>query len=338
MAVASINLDRFNTFIEINTLINSDFSDLNAVLKRIVESATKLTAGEAASLLLLDPKEEMLTFTISIGETAPKLSTYKLAVGEGIAGWVAKNNRSLLVPDTSTDDRHQWKIDEKTGFQTKSVLAAPLRVKSDCIGVIEILNKSNGSEFTTDDLVWLEIFANQAGIAVQNARNFQQVKNQMQRLQDKVTGTTGFHTFIYKSKAMKEQMNLVKRVASTNSTILILGESGVGKELIAEQIHLSSPRKNKPFIRVNCAALPASLLESELFGHVKGAFTDAVADRKGRFSLADQGTIFLDEIGDFPISLQAKILRVLQEKIFEPVGSSKSVIAMFVLLQRQTVI
>jgi Nif-specific regulatory protein len=124
---------------------------------------------------------------------------------------------------------------------------------------------------------------------------------------------------------MKEKIDLLDRIARTESSVLLLGESGVGKELFAEQIHLRSDRKNAPFVRVNCAALPEGLLESELFGHVKGAFTDAIANRRGRFELADGGTIFLDEIGDVSLRLQAKLLRVLQEKSFERVGASESV-------------
>jgi len=124
---------------------------------------------------------------------------------------------------------------------------------------------------------------------------------------------------------MKELLRMVERVAKTDSSVLILGESGVGKELFAEQIHLHSPRSGAPFVRVNCAALPEGLLESELFGHIKGAFTSAINNRKGRFESADGGTIFLDEIGDMPLSLQAKLLRVIQEKTFEKVGSDITV-------------
>jgi two-component system NtrC family response regulator len=127
------------------------------------------------------------------------------------------------------------------------------------------------------------------------------------------------------SRRMEEALNLVKRVAPSPATVLILGESGTGKELIARAIHYSSPRADKPFIRVNCAALPENLLESELFGHEKGAFTGAVARRIGRFEQADQGTIFLDEIGDLSLPLQVKLLHVLQEREFERVGSSKTI-------------
>jgi Nif-specific regulatory protein len=122
-----------------------------------------------------------------------------------------------------------------------------------------------------------------------------------------------------------EKLEIIDQVAKTDSSVLLLGESGVGKELFAEQIHIRSSRSKKPFVRVNCAALPEGLLESELFGHVKGAFTNAIQDRKGRFETADGGTIFLDEIGDLPMQLQTKLLRVIQERTFEKVGSSKTI-------------
>jgi Nif-specific regulatory protein len=135
----------------------------------------------------------------------------------------------------------------------------------------------------------------------------------------------GYHTLIAKSPIIVEKLAVIDRVAKTDASVLILGESGVGKELFAEQIHLRSPRRDASFVRVNCAALPEGLLESELFGHVKGAFTSAVTNRQGRFELADGGTIFLDEIGDITVPLQAKLLRVIQQRTFEKVGSDVSI-------------
>jgi Nif-specific regulatory protein len=144
-------------------------------------------------------------------------------------------------------------------------------------------------------------------------------------LQDQVQEGKGYHTFIGESRIIKSCLDIAWKAAETSSSVLLQGESGVGKELFAEQIHLKSPRRDNPFIRVNCAALPENLLESELFGHVKGAFTDAYADRRGRFELADGGTIFLDEIAEIPITLQAKMLRVIQQRTFEKVGASEPV-------------
>jgi len=135
----------------------------------------------------------------------------------------------------------------------------------------------------------------------------------------------GFHKLITKSPVIFEILEIIERAAKADSSVLLLGESGVGKELFAEQLHLRSNRRNSAFIRVNCAAIPEGLLESELFGYIKGAFTNAVSDRQGRFEMADGGTIFLDEIGDLPMPLQAKILRVIQEKKFEKVGSDATV-------------
>lgn len=151
------------------------------------------------------------------------------------------------------------------------------------------------------------------------------LQSENQQLRQELTAKYKFDQIIGESDGIKQCLSLVERVASTDSTVLITGESGTGKELIARAIHYNSNRANSPFIAINCGAIPSELLESELFGHVKGAFTGAIANRAGRFELADEGTLFLDEIGDLEPSLQVKILRALQEKKFEPVGSTKTI-------------
>lgn len=323
MLSENVDLRRLDTLIEINTLINSDYSDPNALLTRIVESATRLTEGEASSLLLINPDDNKLYFEVALGSKGTEVQRFSLNKGEGIAGWVVDRNRSLIVNDVESDTRFFSNISKAVGFSTRNILAAPMRIRETCVGVLEILNKKDGKNFTEGDLWWLEIFANQAALAIQNARSFQKARDQIDFLSEQVKEAQGYHTFVAESPAMLEKMDLVKRVAPTDSSVLILGESGVGKELFAEQLHLHSRRADRPFVRVNCAALPESLLESELFGHVKGAFTDANRDRIGRFELADGGTIFLDEIGELPLALQAKLLRVLQERTFEKVGASE---------------
>ncbi|MBN2050067.1 MAG: sigma 54-interacting transcriptional regulator [Spirochaetales bacterium] len=320
---SGIDEERFNTLIEINALINSNFTDVKNLLTRILESAQLLTNGEASSLLLVNPENNRLYFEISLGSKGPDVQKFSLNMGEGIAGWVAAHNTSLIVNDVEKDERFFSDISKQIGFKTNSIIAVPMRIKEVCVGVLELINKTDGRNYTEEDRQWLEIFATQAAIAIQNARTYQRVKEQVSLLQDQVTTTKGFHTFIGKSETILEKLALAEKVAKTDSSVLILGESGVGKELFAERIHLAGPRVSGPFIRVNCAALPEHLLESELFGHVKGAFTDATRDRRGRFELADKGTIFLDEIGDVPINLQAKLLRVIQQKVFEKVGSSE---------------
>jgi two-component system NtrC family response regulator len=145
------------------------------------------------------------------------------------------------------------------------------------------------------------------------------------RLRDEIKGKSGFSGMVGKNPKMLQVYQLIEKVSPTHASVLITGESGTGKELVAKAIHMNSPRESQPFIAVNCAALSDNLLESELFGHEKGAFTGAVAMRKGRFELADQGTIFLDEVGEIPLALQSKLLRVLQEKTFERVGGTKTI-------------
>jgi Nif-specific regulatory protein len=320
-----IDRSRFETLIEINTLINSNYTDVKVLLRKIIESATRLMEAEASSLLLVNPENNKLYFEIALGSKGAEVQRFSLNMGEGIAGWVAANNHSLIVNDVQEDSRFYSDISKQIGYPTKAILAVPMRVKERCVGVIEIINKTNGGSFTEEDLQWLEVFATQAAIAFQNARSFQKVQEEIYLLQDEIQKDRGYHTFIGGSKAIREKLDIVMRAAQTDSSVLLLGESGVGKELFAEQIHLHSPRANNPLIRVNCAALPESLLESELFGHVKGAFTGATSDHRGRFELADRGTIFLDEICDLPLNLQVKLLRVIQHKTFEQVGGAEPI-------------
>ncbi len=320
-----IDRQKFETLIEINTLINSNYSDVRELLTKIIESTALLTSGEASSLLLVNPENNKLYFEIALGVKGYEVKRFSLKMGEGIAGWVAEKNKSLIVNDVQSDSRFYSDISKKIGFPTNSILAVPMRVRDKCVGVIEVINKAEGKIFNEEDLQWLEIFATQAAIAIQNARSFQKVQEEVYLLKDQIQTHQGYHTFLGKSKAIREKLEIAVRAAQTNSSVLLLGESGVGKELFAEQIHLASPRRDNPLIRVNCAALPENLLESELFGHVKGAFTGAINDRRGRFELADGGTIFLDEIGDLSVNLQAKLLRVLQHKTFDRVGDSHPV-------------
>ncbi len=316
---------KFGTLIEISALINSNYGDATSLLTQILESAMRLTEGEASSLIIHDRDIGKLRFEIALGPKGRDVKKFLLNPGEGIAGWVAMHGRALIVNDTDTDSRFAADISKSIGYPTYSILAVPMRVRDETVGVIEILNKRQKKYFTQDDLRWLEIFAVQAAIAIDNARYLERARDEIHFLREQVQADKGWHNLVAKSPLILEKLDLIERVAKTDSSVLILGESGVGKELFAEQVHLKSSRAGKNFVRVNCAALPEGLLESELFGHVKGAFTDAVQDRKGRFELADGGTIFLDEVGDLPLKLQAKLLRVLQQRSFERVGSSDPV-------------
>ncbi|MCL2266161.1 MAG: sigma 54-interacting transcriptional regulator [Treponema sp.] len=322
--LSNIDVNKFHTLIEINSLINSNYRDTHSLLSKIMESATLLAGAEASSLLLLDKQKNVLFFEVALGSKGSEVKKYTVKMGEGIAGWVAQKNKSLIVNDVENDKRHLSNIGEEINYKSNTIMAVPMRIKDECIGVLEVINKKSETGFSQNDIEWLEIFANQAALAIVNAKNMEEAQSKIQKLENQIHDTQ-YHTIVTKSPVILEKLDMIERIAKTDSSALILGESGVGKELFAEQIHLKSPRRDAPFIRVNCAALPEGLLESELFGHVKGAFTNAIANRKGRFELADGGTIFLDEIGDLPLSLQAKILRVIQERKFEKVGSDSTV-------------
>lgn len=325
MASTSIDEDNLNTLIEINTLINSSYSDVNALLIYILESAMRLVKCESSSLLLVHKSDNTLHFEVALGPKGPEAKSIPVIAKGSIAGWVAEHNQSLIIDDVPNDPRFYSGVQTKTGYVTKNMIAVPMRVRNVCLGVIELLNKADAQEFTQADLAIIEQLAIQASIAYQNADAYRQARNEISVLQNTITQGSEYHSFIAKSPLILDLLEVIEQVAQTNSSVLILGESGVGKELFAEQLHLKSNRAKKPFVRVNCAALSPLLLESELFGHVKGAFTDAVSNRKGRFEIADGGTIFLDEIGELPLDLQVKLLRVIQSRSFEKVGSSETI-------------
>ena len=210
-----------------------------------------------------------------------------------------------------------------------TVCVLPLVSRGRVLGIFGVV-KYQENAFTRD-IEFLTQIANQVAIAVENALAFgeiRELKDQLSKeklyLEDEIRAEMNFAQIIGKSAVLHRVLKLVETVAPTDSTVLIYGETGTGKELIARAIHDLSPRRSKPFVKLNCAAIPTGLLESELFGHEKGAFTGAIAQRIGRFEVANGGTIFLDEIGEIPLELQTKLLRVLQEREFERLGSSRT--------------
>jgi transcriptional regulator with GAF, ATPase, and Fis domain len=229
----------------------------------------------------------------------------------------------VISNDVSRDHRFFGGIDQQTGFQTRSALCAPLKLRNRIVGVVEALNTTNPSGFTEDDLQLLLAFGSLAATAITQAKAFTSIRNAGVALQEQIQDR--YRLVVGSSIAMQEAVRLARTAAVRHATVLLLGESGTGKEVLARAIHQWSPRAQQPFVAVNCTALTPELLESELFGHEKGSFTGAIAQKKGRFELADGGTIFLDEIGDLAANLQAKLLRVLQEREFQRVGGTKDI-------------
>ncbi len=204
----------------------------------------------------------------------------------------------------------------------------PLIGRNGVVGVLSALKRSERA-FERDDVVFLEQVAGQVAIAVENALDYEKAikdrdKETKQRLYLEEEIRAQWGAIVGESPALKAALQLVSVVAPTDSSVLILGETGTGKELIARALHDLSSRRERAFVKLNCAAIPLGLLESELFGHEKGAFTGAIAQKVGRFELANKGTLFLDEVGDIPLELQAKLLRVLQEQEFERLGSNRT--------------
>ena len=213
---------------------------------------------------------------------------------------------------------------------TRSLSLLPLTSRGRRLGVFGVASRHEDA-FTDDDLSFLGQIADQIALAVENAvayREISELKDKLARenvyLEAEIRSELGFEDIVGKSEALRQVLSEIETVAPADSTVLIYGETGTGKELVARAVHNLSSRKANAFVKLNCAAIPTGLLESELFGHEKGAFTGAIAQRVGRFELAHRGTIFLDEIGEIPLELQPKLLRVLQEREFERLGSTRT--------------
>jgi formate hydrogenlyase transcriptional activator len=267
---------------------------------------------------------------INAGEESPvELERYKrIPIGMGVLGKVVATREPVIFNDLDTNPGEladvKWLQQEKIrGFQ-----AVPVLYKGEVLGVICVFAHNNVPD---EARVWARIFANHVAGVIANARAFEEIqrlKAELEQhnayLKEEVIEAKAFGDLVGQSAALRQIVSQIDLVAPTDASVLVFGETGTGKELVAHEIHQRSRRKDKPFIRVNCASIPKDLYESEFFGHAKGAFTGAVKDRAGRFEAADGGTIFLDEIGEVPLELQSKLLRVLQEKSYERVGEDRT--------------
>ncbi len=285
----------------------------------IVDTAARMMQAKASSLLLLDEDGETLRFEITTGPKKQEVKKHVIKIGQGIAGFVAKSGKPLLVEDVTKDPRWFKSISDDIEFQTKSIACSPLKIKSDIIGVIQIIDKKDGNPFTADDLIILNVFANVCSQAISNAKTNEGAHLQKEELTEFIAQK---YKIVGNSSIVKKALSDGLKVASTKASVMILGESGTGKELMARMIHMQSARKEYPMVVINCGALTETLLEDELFGHEKGAFTGAAALKKGKFEVANNGTLFLDEIGEMSLNMQTRLLRVLQEGTYNRVGGT----------------
>jgi len=254
--------------------------------------------------------------------------------GEGITGKVWKYGVPIVIPDVSKEEEFLNKLrrDLKNKKERISFIAVPIKIGNKVIGVLAIDKIYSDKESLNIHTEFLTMVAGILGGYLKlyldfetEKRKIEEEKKYLQTQLNTIMSKTGIEGIVAKSRRILEIVDIIKDVADTTATVLLTGESGVGKEVFAKAIHKLSSRADKPFIKINCAAIPEELLESELFGYEKGAFTGANTTKKGKFELANGGTIFLDEIGDMPLLLQSKLLRVLQEKEIERLGSSKTI-------------
>jgi Nif-specific regulatory protein len=306
--------------------------DLDQLLQFAMERVVPLMEVEGASIILLDEGNQELYFRVAehiqpgVGR---RLREVRFPAHVGIAGEVACKGVSVLVPDVAQDSRFYPGVDARTGTRTRSLLAAVLRAGDRTLGVVEVVNKLQ-RPFSQEDLRLLESVASPLAIAIENARLIQELRAARERLRAenvylRETMAQGAGTVRGESPRMQEVYQAIKPILNTSVTVLITGESGTGKEFLARVIHAEGPRAKGSFIAVNCSAIPETLLEAELFGYEKGAFTGATRRKPGRFELASGGTLFLDEIGDMSPSIQAKLLRVLQDQTFERLGGIETI-------------
>ncbi|OPL11686.1 MAG: nif-specific transcriptional activator NifA [delta proteobacterium MLS_D] len=305
--------------------------DLREVVGPLLNALAEQMGMTRGMLALLNRRSGQIYVEAAHGLSEVQKKRGRYQVGEGVIGTVVKTGHSVAVPHISDEplflDRTGARKDLKKA--DISFICVPIKIGTEVIGTLSADRLFDESISLKEDVRLLSIIASMVAQAVRLRQQTQEEKELLiqenLRLQSELEERFRPANIIGRSKTMEEVYGLIGQVAKSNATVLVRGESGTGKELVASAIHYNSPRGAKPLIKVNCAALPETVLESELFGHEKGAFTGAVAERKGRFELASGGTIFLDEVGDLPPMVQIRLLRVLQEREFERVGGTKTI-------------
>jgi transcriptional regulator with GAF, ATPase, and Fis domain len=314
-AIQSRRLRRWETILEIASQWNQTH-EVIPLLTEMAEAATRLLQADRASIFLWDRPNHTLVGRPALGIAGGEL---RIPDDRGVVGQVIQTGQPRRVDaatEPETIDRH---VDAQLHYRTRTLVCVPLRGRSgELFGAFELINKLTGT-FTSEDEEALGELAAHAAVALENAQDRQQLLSANRQMADEAAQRV---RLIGQSPAIEALRSIIRRVADTDLAVLILGENGTGKEVVAQSVHYLSRRRDQPFVAVNCAAIPETLAESELFGHEKGAFTDAHEARPGKFELAAGGTLFLDEIGDLSLGSQAKLLRVLEEKVLVRVGGS----------------
>ena len=315
---------------EISELLDRSF-DLRDELGPILRAVSKHTGMLRGTISLLNRDTSEVVICAAHGLSPDQLQRGRYRLGEGVIGKVVQTGRPVVIPSISEEPIFLNRTNAREGIDREQIsyICVPIKMESSVIGALSA-DRIFGEEVSLgEDLRLMTIIASMIARAVRLRQRTQEeydlLLEENTRLQDELRKKFQPANMIGRSKGVQAVFNLIAQVAKSDATVIIRGESGVGKELVAQSIHYNSDRASKPFVRVNCAALPENIIESELFGHEKGAFTGAVSSRKGRFELAHHGTIFLDEIGDLSPQVQIRLLRVLQEREFERVGGNETI-------------
>jgi transcriptional regulator with GAF, ATPase, and Fis domain len=293
--------------------------DLARLLDELLDALLEVTHADKGFLILLEDGEISVRAARNVARETIEDAVSR--VSDSIVQRVVETRRPIVVADALNDA--EWSGSSSVvNLKLCSVMCAPLMEKGDVFGAIYLGNDNVVSLFDDRSLEVLTVFAAQASLLVQNALLLEGLRRENVALREAVASKQ-YGELIGAGASMREVYRRIEKVAATDISVLVTGETGTGKEVVAREVHRRSPRAAGPFVAVNCGAIPESLLESELFGHVKGAFTGAVATRIGKFQAAQGGTLFLDEIGDMPLGLQVKILRALQERAITKVGEAR---------------
>jgi len=317
-AATAVELTPYRRLFEFSSRLLGKY-DLNELLQELMDAVINVTNADKGFLILLEGNE--LRVKVARNVRSENIDDAIAQLSDSIIAKVVKTRRPLIISDALRDAEFSSSM-SVINLQLCSVMCVPLMDKDSLMGLIYVGNDNVVELFEQQALEVLTIFAAQASLIVKNALLVSELQLESKNLRERIDAMR-FGRIIGSCDAMREVFKKVEKIATTDISVLITGETGTGKELIAKEVHERSSRGKGPFITINCGAIPENLLESELFGHVKGAFTGAVANKRGKFHAADGGTLFLDEIGELPPQLQVKLLRALQEKSVVRVGDTR---------------